>query len=238
MIAAKLTVAAVQKLKPDLTRRREVPDGGCPGLRLRIMPTGHKSWAMRYKQNGKQVNLTLGTVDTVGKELDGKPVIGGHLTLVAARRLASEVQRQRALGRDHVAMKKAMRRHAADGGSDPMQLEQAIIEKSLSFIAQGIEPDCCLYRAYDPTGDLLYVGISLEPLSRLRKHKQGTAEWRHLVFRILIEPFATRKEALAAEDFAIKTEPPKFNVIHNGHRHPFLELAKLSDDKEKRSASS
>ena len=47
-----------------------------------------------------------------------------------------------------------------------------------------------------------------------------------MISRIVIEPFATREEALAAEQFAIRTEFPKFNTIHNGHRHPIQEIAK------------
>jgi hypothetical protein len=46
MDANKLTAAAVVKLKPG-KKRREVPDGGAPGLRLVSQPSGHKSWAMR-----------------------------------------------------------------------------------------------------------------------------------------------------------------------------------------------
>ena len=101
-----LTDAAVRKRKPK-AKRLELPDG--KGLYLVVQPTGSKSWIMRYRDlTGRPVKLTLGTCDESGKELEGEPAIGGHLTLVAARRLASEVQRQRALGRDPVAEKKAL----------------------------------------------------------------------------------------------------------------------------------
>jgi hypothetical protein len=45
-----------------------------------------------------------------------------------------------------------------------------------------------------------------------------------MIHRILIEPFATREEALNAEQAAIRDEFPKFNAIHNGRRHPNQEL--------------
>jgi hypothetical protein len=103
-MARPLTHAAVLKLKPGADRR-EVADGGCPGLHLIIQPiSGSKSWAVRFRRpNGKPAKLTLGTCDTTGKEANGEPVIGGHLTLAAARRLATEVRRKIALGQDPAA---------------------------------------------------------------------------------------------------------------------------------------
>jgi integrase len=108
-----LTVAAVRNRKPQ-RKRVEVPDG--QGLHLVIQPSGKKSWAVRYRRaDGRPVKLTLGTVDVTGAELEGEPVIGGHLTLAAARKLNAEVQRQRALGNDPVADRKAekLRQRAA-----------------------------------------------------------------------------------------------------------------------------
>ena len=56
---------------------------------------------MRYRgTSGRAVKLTLGSADVSGQENEQDPAIGGHLTVAAARRLAAEVQRQRALGRD------------------------------------------------------------------------------------------------------------------------------------------
>ncbi len=79
-MSKKLTAAAVQKLKPSKSRR-EIPDAASPGLYLIIQPSGRKSWALRFRQGGKSVKLTLGLCDESGKELDGEPEIGGHLTL-------------------------------------------------------------------------------------------------------------------------------------------------------------
>src|SRR5262245_24039686 len=91
-----LTVAAVQKFRPH-RKRREIRDGGAPGLFLIIQPSGAKSWAMRFRRpDGTPAKLTLGPVDFSGRELSGDPVIGMPLTLTAARQLASAVHRQRA----------------------------------------------------------------------------------------------------------------------------------------------
>ena len=96
-----LTAAAVKALLPG-PARREVPDGGCPGLHLVIQPSGSKSWALRFRRpDGRPAKLTLGPLDLSGVETE--PVIGAPLTLIAARRLATEVHQQRAKGRDVVA---------------------------------------------------------------------------------------------------------------------------------------
>jgi integrase len=109
-MARQLTAAAVAKLKPG-EQRRQVLDGGVPGLYLQIQPSGHKSWMMRFrKPNGVQCKLTLGVADTSSsREPPGEPKIGGLLTLAAARQLAAEINRQRALGRDVVADSKRVK---------------------------------------------------------------------------------------------------------------------------------
>src|SRR3954470_16442530 len=98
-----LTAAAVAKLKPTVLTR-EVPVGGVPGLYLAIQPSGRKTWALRYRRpSGKTARLVLGTVfETAAsqKEPDQEPVVGGHLSLGGARRLAGELRHGVALGRD------------------------------------------------------------------------------------------------------------------------------------------
>ena len=93
--------------------RREIPDAGCVGLHLVIQPqpSKAKSWAVRFRRpDGRPAKLTLGTCDAAGQEAEGEPAIGGHLTLAAARRLAAEIARQRALGRDPAADRIAEKR--------------------------------------------------------------------------------------------------------------------------------
>ena len=95
-----LTATTIKQAKAG-TKRTEIPDAH--GLYLVIQPgTQAKSWALRYRKasDGKHTKLVLGSVDLTGQELSGEPALGGHLTLKAARKLASEVLRQRALGND------------------------------------------------------------------------------------------------------------------------------------------
>jgi integrase len=109
-LAKTLTAAAVKNYRPG-KGRREIPDGGCPGLYLVIQASGRRSWAMRFRRpNGKPAKLTLGPVDMSGKEAESEPVLDSPLTLASVRRLAAEIHRQRAMGRDVVADCDASRR--------------------------------------------------------------------------------------------------------------------------------
>ena len=101
----KLTAASVEKYRPAKDRR-EIADSGSPGLYLIVQSSGRKSWALRFrKPGGRSAKLTLGPVDLSGKEATDEPVIGAPLTLASARRLAAEVHRQRAMGRDVTAQR-------------------------------------------------------------------------------------------------------------------------------------
>jgi integrase len=109
-MAKQLTAAAVKKFRPA-KGRREIPDGGCPSLYVVIQAGGYRSWAMRFRRpSGKSAKLTLGPVDLSGKESETDPVFGTPLTLASARRLAADIHRQRAMGRDVVADLEASKR--------------------------------------------------------------------------------------------------------------------------------
>lgn len=70
-----------------------------------------------------------------------------------------------------------------------------------------------LYRHYDKSGTLLYVGISLSTVARLAQHRD-TAQWFDAITDIKIETFPTREDALAAERRAIASENPTCNIRH------------------------
>jgi Arm DNA-binding domain len=94
-MAKPLTAIAVKSFKSGKVRR-ELPDGGCPGLYLVIQSSGQKSWALRFRRpNGKPAKLTLGPLDLSGREAPAQPAIGHPLTLASARALAAELGRQR-----------------------------------------------------------------------------------------------------------------------------------------------
>lgn len=72
-----------------------------------------------------------------------------------------------------------------------------------------------LYRHFDITGQLLYVGISLSAVARLAQHRT-TAHWFGRIARIDIEWHETREAALEAEIAAIVCEAPLCNIVHAG----------------------
>lgn len=76
-----------------------------------------------------------------------------------------------------------------------------------------------LYRHFDAADTLLYVGISLSAITRLRQHGEASS-WFSEIASVHIENFLTREEALAAERTAIKAERPKFNIKHNKPEKP------------------
>ena len=68
-----------------------------------------------------------------------------------------------------------------------------------------------LYRIYDVEEALLYVGVSLNVLSRTEQHAD-TALWFREVVTIKVHLYHSLRSALMAETEAIATERPRHNV--------------------------
>jgi predicted GIY-YIG superfamily endonuclease len=71
-----------------------------------------------------------------------------------------------------------------------------------------------LYRFYDDSGQLLYIGISMTPWERFRQHRADKPWWDEIA-TITKENHNSREEVLSAEKEAIKAERPMHNVQHN-----------------------
>lgn len=71
-----------------------------------------------------------------------------------------------------------------------------------------------LYRFFDRSGGLLYVGITSNPAARFAKHK-GEKEWWLDVARIDMEHHSSRTALAAAEAQAIRAERPLHNIRGN-----------------------
>jgi integrase len=80
---------------PIPSKRHEEPDGKIGGLYLVVQPTGAKSWAVRYRAEGKPRKLTIGAYPNVD--------------LATARRRAQEALGDVAGGKDPAGAKKAAR---------------------------------------------------------------------------------------------------------------------------------
>ncbi|WP_460057134.1 GIY-YIG nuclease family protein [Pseudomonas sp. S2_D06] len=70
-----------------------------------------------------------------------------------------------------------------------------------------------LYRHFDASKRLLYVGISLCTISRLSQHRRSS-RWANDIVYIEVERFPTKELAVEAEKQAIILENPIWNVIH------------------------
>jgi integrase len=94
-----LTARTVEAMKPG-PARREIPDGLLPGHYLIIQPSGNRSWAVRYRSNGRPRKHTLGSYPAID--------------LATARKLAGAVLRKVAEGGDPGRDKKQARAPKAD----------------------------------------------------------------------------------------------------------------------------
>jgi integrase len=83
-----LTAKSVENIKAG-SARQEIPDAGCRGLYLVVQTSGLKSWAVRYRYDGRPKKLTLDRA----------------LTLAAARKAATDALHELAQGRDPAAQK-------------------------------------------------------------------------------------------------------------------------------------
>lgn len=71
-----------------------------------------------------------------------------------------------------------------------------------------------LYKHYDSTGKLLYVGIANNVIKRLGCHRHSS-EWHDQIARIDVTHYPSRQSALNAEREAIKLENPPYNITHS-----------------------
>jgi len=96
---AKLTSRAVEAIKP-MAVRQEIPDGLLPGLYLIVQPSGARSWAVRYRHNGRPRKHTLGPYPAID--------------LKSARALGSKVLRAAAEGRDPTGERQEQRANSVE----------------------------------------------------------------------------------------------------------------------------
>src|ERR1700758_2542524 len=87
-MARGLTDIAIRNLKPG-QGRQEIPDLGARGLYIIVEPSGFKSFAVRFRFDGKPRKLSLGSI-----------------SLSAARKAAANALHEVQEGRDPTAAKK------------------------------------------------------------------------------------------------------------------------------------
>lgn len=88
---------------------------------------------------------------------------------------------------------------------------------------------CALYRHFDASGALLYVGASLAPITRQIGHRTAS-HWSSRISRIDLEWFDDADRAFAAEKSAIQSECPEFNCKHGARKRAAVLKKKGSFD--------
>jgi hypothetical protein len=99
-----LTDIAIRNLQVG-EMRREISDPGCAGLYVVVQPSGKKSFAVRYRFNGRPRKLTL----------------TGGVSLKAARKLASDALLEVEQGRDPCEEKRKVSRQAMSAKAETVQ---------------------------------------------------------------------------------------------------------------------
>jgi len=160
--AVKLTALAVANARPGRTRR-EIHDRGCPGLYLVVQPSGHRSWACRYRFKGLSRKLTLGPA-LVGEEIEpaSEPQLDTPLSLLSARVLALQALRQARSGVDPAALKRQKREAERAAEADTLQ---AIAEEFLR--REGATMRTLDQRKADL--ELLYKPLGALPIDQIRR---------------------------------------------------------------------
>ena len=87
-----------------------------------------------------------------------------------------------------------------------------------------------LYRHFDKSGNLLYVGVSLSTIQRLSQHK-NQSHWFNDISQVTIEQFPNRDAALFAERTAIKKENPLHNLSLKEDPPPIITEDKREDSR-------
>lgn len=95
------------------------------------------------------------------------------------------------------------------------------IESHRGVAATPLHPSqpTALYRFYDQQGELLYVGITLDPGTRWQAHAREKGWWRQ-VATVTVTWLDDRAAALEAERVAILAEAPRHNIAQAGTRCP------------------
>jgi integrase len=109
MPTLKLTTRQIDTIKPT-TKRTEYIDEKVPGLALRVMPTGAKSWTVRYRHRGRLRRLTLGSA--------------GVISLAQARDRVRDLMHDASKGADPATEKQLGRRAETIGDLADLYLEK------------------------------------------------------------------------------------------------------------------
>lgn len=84
----------------------------------------------------------------------------------------------------------------------------------------GVAIPAFVYRAYDQSDELIYVGSTNNVATRVGQHQAGTPWWRANVARIEVDIHPDLPTARSVERGLIKKLSPPFNVTHSAINRP------------------
>ena len=193
----RLTVASIEKLKPDPQRRREIPDA-MPGLYLVIqpLPSGKKSWAVRYRHAGASRKLTLGPWPAI--DLDN------------ARQQARQALMRVQLGGDPAREKKLEKKLARSRATDVTSGDfEGVVREFIKRHAIGRDPGKPNNRSWRQAARLLGLVPSKDgtlavrkdgPIAKWRERK--IADIRRAEIRVVLDEIAERAPIMANRTLA------------------------------------
>ncbi len=123
--AKKMTVYGIESAEIR-EKRYEIPDGLLPSFYLSVMPSGHKSFCVRFRVKGVPKRLGLGSYPQV--------------TLETARKAAREALGKVALGSDPSAEKKTSRRPDTVSGA-PQTIDQLVERFMARHVRKTLKPN-------------------------------------------------------------------------------------------------
>ena len=145
-----LTALSIENMKPGNVRR-EMPDGKSRGLYLVLQPSGHRSWAVRYRRpdDGKPVKLTVGN---------------GGMSLAAARKAAADALFEVSQGRDPAKAREVAKARVATARANTLR---AIAEE---YLKREAEPKLrTANRRRDNFERLIFPVLGNKPIAEIKR---------------------------------------------------------------------
>lgn len=146
---------------------------------------------------------------------DGRNGVGWMVDFAGKERLTIQVDRIV----DGVTFEQVLAemRHVRD---QYLTAEAAYEQEAIEHPQRAAAPqrECAVYRFYDATARLLYVGKAIDPVARQKQHEKRV--WWADVDQSLtgVTWYPSERAALDAEDQAIRDENPIYNRVGGGRR--------------------
>jgi integrase len=144
----KLTPKTIEHLKPR-DHRVEIPDAGAAGLYLVLQSSGVRSWAVRYRHNGRSVKLTLAKWPA--------------MTLADARKAAADAQHALAQGNNPAKAKQTAKIKAMEAEANTVaSICAAYMKREAGKLRTSAQRESILRR-------LIYPRIGERPIGEIKR---------------------------------------------------------------------